>query len=73
MRTGADAGGTPKLIHAQVALARLQNRSLRFFIDDKCAVFIANSDHLNIVIRATVGAGRATDAGDIINHHLSFD
>ena len=69
MRTRVGTGRTGDLVGAQVAFGRFLNRLVGGLIVKWLALGIARGDHLNVVVRATVGAGGATDAGQVIDYH----
>ena len=73
VRTSALAGRTADhLIGTKVALGGFHYRSMGLLIKDEGALFIANFNHLNIVIGTTVRTGGAANACGVIDNHLSF-
>src|SRR5262245_2231557 len=73
MRTRPHACRTAELVHAQIALGCLQDRRLCLLVHDKLSLLVANLHHLNVVIRATVCAGCASNAGEIVDHDLALE
>src|ERR1700730_2568164 len=71
VRTRALTGGTGELLDAEIALGGLENRHVRARVDGDDAVPIANLHHPDVVVRTAVRAGRAPDAGLVIDQDLT--
>src|SRR5438477_3387236 len=72
MRTSAHTSRATQLIDAKIAFGSLHDWSASHFIEDEKAGMISRLHHLNVVIRTTVRAGRAANAGVIIDHNLTL-
>src|ERR1700736_15219 len=72
MRTSARTGRAAELINAEIAFGSLHDRSAGHFIEDEKTGVISRLHHLDVVIRATVRAGRAANAGIIVDHDLTL-
>src|ERR1700731_3864069 len=73
VRTSAHTGRAAELIDAEIAFGSLHDRSAGHFIEDERAGAISRLHHLDVVIRATVRAGRAANAGVIVDHNLTLE
>ena len=71
MWAGALARGARWLIQTQIALRRFDNWQRRFRIDDRIATAIVDLHHLNILVRAIVGASRTANARRVIDGDVS--
>ena len=63
-------GGPARLIEAQIAFGRLDDRLFGVLVDDETPVLVADFDHTDVIVGAICGAGGATDAGIVVDHHL---
>ena len=61
------------MVDAEIALRRFQDGRLCRLVDDEFPRLIADLDHLDVVVGTTVRAGRAADAGEIVDHDLPAD
>src|SRR6266571_7514202 len=73
VRTSARTGRAAELIDAEIAFGSLHDRSAADFIEDEKAGVVSRLHHLDVVIRATVRAGRAANAGIIVDHDLTLE
>lgn len=70
MRASSLTSWTKRLLQTQIALGCLNHRECGFLIMDGNAILVVDVHHLNIVIGAIVGAGRATNAGVVVDRHV---
>ena len=68
VRAGPFAGRTAILIDAEVALGRLED-GLEILVDHPVSLAIPGLDHADRFIGAVVRAGRASDAGRLVDDH----
>ena len=73
MRAGPLAGGTAMVISTKVTFCRLRNGPSAGWVDHDCppSGLIPDIDHPYVVVRTTVGAGAATNTGNVIDHDLA--
>ena len=67
MRAGPLTGRPSHLIGTQVAFGRLVDRLLSMFVDKNRPTVVADLDHVDIVVGATIGTGTATDACKVVD------
>src|SRR5271156_3392244 len=68
VRTRLRAGRSRQLVDAKVALSRTAD-GLPIVVEKECAGTVANINHLDVIVGTGVGAGRAADAGTVIDNN----
>ena len=70
MRASALARRTTQLVGAQVAFGRFADLLITW-VDEKLSLAIPHINHLDIVIRTTIGARRAANARAVVDHYIA--